>query len=138
MEHKLDPLEFAIWLKGFLEIASPSVLNINHINKIKERLSEVFVKVTPDYDHSTCKNIPTYGLDPHSMQSPFETESYPQTKPTNPVFCMTCSSGQTETSMNEFDNDNFLKTIPVFVCPSNNINTISFYDPKNKEKIDLI
>ncbi len=53
----MTPENFCYWLQGYFEIAQPQTLSSEHIQQIKDHLTQVFNKQTPVYNHSTNKLI---------------------------------------------------------------------------------
>lgn len=50
----MSPENFVYWLQGFMEIANPSTLNEAQIQEIRNHLSLVLKKETPDLSMMFC------------------------------------------------------------------------------------
>lgn len=67
----MTPEQFVYWLQGLMEVGNPTSLNEIQTQQIKDHLSLVFKKETPDYNKPPIEEIPfKYDFD-HTGTPPF-------------------------------------------------------------------
>lgn len=59
----MEPLNFAYWLRGYLELAKPTKLNAEQIQEINNHLDLVLKKVTPNNAKTLPKGLKHYEKD---------------------------------------------------------------------------